>query len=128
VPETDGWDVTWLGDEIGYLGGTAFPTWAGNSVLTGHATNANGGKGPFAALGTLRWGDQIVIHAFGQQYVYEVRTVNRLINPKDTSVVKKHEDLPWVTLITCNGYDEKTDTYRWRTAVRAVQISVVDEK
>jgi hypothetical protein len=31
-------------------------------------------------------------------------------------------------LITCNGYDEKTGTYRWRTAVRAVQISVVDEK
>ena len=128
VPEAQGWDVSWLGNEIGYLSGTAFPTWAGNSVLTGHATNANGGKGPFAALEKLRWGDQIVIHAFGQEYVYEVRSVNRMTNPKDTSALNKHEDLPWVTLITCNGYDEKTGTYRWRTVVRAVQIRVVDEE
>jgi hypothetical protein len=33
-----------------------------------------------------------------------------------------------VTLISCNGYDEKTGTYRWRTVVRAVQIRVVDEE
>ncbi len=126
VPESEGWDVTWLGDQIGYLGGTAFPTWAGNSVLTGHATDANGGSGPFARLGSLIWGDKIVIHAFGQDYIYEVRSVNRWTDPKDVSVLSKHEELPWLTLITCNGYDEKTGTYRWRTVVRAVQMKVVD--
>ena len=126
VPESAGWDVTWLGDQIGYLGGTAFPTWAGNSVLTGHATDANGGSGPFARLGSLIWGDKIVIHAFGQDYIYEVRSVNRWTDPKDVSVLSKHEELPWLTLITCNGYDEKTGTYRWRTVVRAVQMKVVD--
>ena len=31
VPGPD-WDVTWLGSQIGYLQGTAFPTWNGNSV------------------------------------------------------------------------------------------------
>ncbi len=126
VPESEGWDVTWLGDQVGYLGGTAFPTWAGNSVLTGHATDANGGSGPFARLGSLTWGDKIVIHAFGQDYIYEVRSVNRWTDPKDVSVLSKHEELPWLTLITCNGYDEKTGTYRWRTVVRAVQMKVVD--
>jgi LPXTG-site transpeptidase (sortase) family protein len=128
VPRTTGWDVTWLGNQVGYLNGTAFPTWAGNSVLTGHATNANGGNGPFANLGNLKWGDQIIIHAFGQEYIYEVRTVNRWTNPKDTDVLTRHEDLPWLTLITCNGYDEETGTYRWRTVVRAVQIKVTDQE
>ena len=108
VPRSEqSWDVSWLGEQIGYLGGTAFPTWAGNSVLTGHATNANGQDGPFARLGSLGWGDQIVIRAFGQAYIYEVRSVNRWTNPKDVAILTKHEDLPWVTLVTCSGYDEK---------------------
>ena len=128
VPERDGWEVSWLGDQIGYLNGTAYPTWAGNSVLTGHVTNSNGDPGPFAELGTLKWGDRVIIHAFGQDYIYEVRSVNRWTDPKDTRMLEKHEELPWVTLITCTGYDEKTGTYRWRTVVRAVQIRVVDGK
>jgi hypothetical protein len=31
-----GWDLTWLGEQAGYLEGTAFPSWAGNSAITGH--------------------------------------------------------------------------------------------
>jgi hypothetical protein len=30
------WDVTWLGDSVGYLPGTAFPTWSGNTAIAGH--------------------------------------------------------------------------------------------
>ena len=124
IPKQDGWDVSWLGDQIGYLNGTAYPTWAGNSVLTGHVTNSNGDPGPFAQLGTLKWGDRIIIHAFGQEYIYEIRSVYRWTDPKDTRILEKHEELPWVTMITCTGYDEKTGTYRWRTVVRAVQIRI----
>ena len=37
VPQTeDGWDLSWLSSEVGWLQGTAFPTWAGNSALTAH--------------------------------------------------------------------------------------------
>lgn len=38
VPQGDQtWDVTWLGDSmVGWLEGTAFPTRAGSSILTGH--------------------------------------------------------------------------------------------
>ena len=125
VPQSDtGWDVSWLGNDVGYLQGTAFPTWAGNSVLTGHVTGADGQPGILADLGTLGWGDQIIVHAFGQKYIYEVRTVNLWSSPDSTRVIGKHEELPWLTLITCRGYDEKSDEYRWRTVVRAVQVSV----
>ena len=125
VPQTkDNWDISWLGGAAGWLSGSAFPTWDGNSVLTGHVYDANGQPGPFVNLGTLKWGDRIVIHAWDQDYVYEVRTVNDMVTPTDTRFLTKHEELPWLTLVTCKGYDEKSDTYRWRTVVRAVQIEV----
>mgnify|MGYP000073678406 CR=1 FL=1 len=74
VPFEDGWcDVTWLGKGVGWLHGTAFPSWTDNSVLTGHVYTADGLPGPFINLNRLKWGDQIIIHAFGQKYVYEVR-------------------------------------------------------
>jgi LPXTG-site transpeptidase (sortase) family protein len=122
-----GWDVSWLGNSIGYLSGTAFPTWAGNSVLTGHVYNADGQPGPFVHLDRLKWGQQMVIQAWGQQYIYEVRSVETRVSPSNTSALTKHEAYPWLTLITCQGYDEKTDSYRWRTVVRAVLVKVQDQ-
>jgi hypothetical protein len=35
-----------------------------------------------------------------------------------------HEELPWLTLITCQGYDEVSHGYEFRTVVRAVQVKV----
>jgi len=123
VPGPD-WNVTWLGSSIGYLEGTAFPTWNGNSALTGHVTDANGKPGPFADLSSLKWGDTVIIHAWGQDYYYEVRTVDRQASPDSTALLMKHEESPWLTLITCSGYDEESDSYRWRTVVRAVLVEV----
>ncbi len=126
VPFKDGrWDVTWLGNQAGYLNGTAFPTWKGNSVLTAHVYDANGKPGPFVNLSTLRWGDRIIIHAFGQKYIYEVRTVKQ-IDPDDTSILA-HKDESWITLITCKEYNEATNTYLSRIAVQAVLIRVETE-
>ncbi len=123
VPETaEGWDVTWLWDNAGYLQGTAFPTWEGNTAITGHVTLPSGLPGPFAKLGTLSWGDEIVINFFGMRYIYSVREV-RWVRPGDTSTLG-HEELDWVTLITCSGYDGQSGAYLWRTVVRAVLINV----
>jgi LPXTG-site transpeptidase (sortase) family protein len=123
VPVTDnGWDVTWLGSQAGYLQGTAFPTWSGNSVLTGHVYLPNGLPGPFVKLGALKYGDRIVVNAFGSRYIYEVRSV-AAVGPDDLSPLR-HEDRPWLTLITCRQYDEGSDSYRYRTVVRAVLIEV----
>jgi sortase (surface protein transpeptidase) len=65
----------------------------------------------------------VIVHAWGAQYVYEVREVLQ-VAPGDTSSVIKHKDLPWVTLVTCRGYDEATDSYKYRVAVAAVLMEV----
>jgi len=122
-PVGAGWDLSWLGDNIGWLSGTAFPTWDGNTVLTAHTYNANGMPGPFLGLESLGWGDQIHINAFGQRFTYEVRSVS-FVYPDNTSHIEKHEEYDWITLITCFGYDELTDAYRWRTITRAVLVEV----
>jgi LPXTG-site transpeptidase (sortase) family protein len=128
VPSTkSGWDVTWLGKNAGWLNGSAFPTWNGNSVLTGHVWDALNRPGPFAQLKSLKYGDQIKIHAFGQVYTYEIRA-SQAISPTSLSTVFKHEEKSWITLVTCEDYKELSKTYSYRRMVRAVLISVDKEK
>jgi LPXTG-site transpeptidase (sortase) family protein len=123
VPKGDtGWDVRWISREAGWLEGTSFPTWDGNSGLAGHAVLPDGTPGPFADLHSLRWGDQVIVHLWGQRYIYEVRE-NTAVDPNVLKVLR-HEDLSWVTLITCQGYDEINGKYRYRRVVRAVMVDV----
>lgn len=117
------WDVTWLGNRAGWLNGTTFPTHAGNSAITGHVYGANGRTGPFAALSTLKYGDRVIVHGWRQQYIYEVRTVSR-ISPDNVKAVTRHEELPWLSLVTCRGYDADTGKYLQRVLVRAVQVEI----
>jgi LPXTG-site transpeptidase (sortase) family protein len=119
-----GWDLTWLGRDVGWLQGSAYPTWNGNSVLTGHVTNADGGPGIFVDLGKMRWGEQVIIHLKEQNYIYEVREVLEKIDPDDMELMMLHKESPWLTLVTCQGYDPLTNTYRYRTLVRAALIKV----
>jgi LPXTG-site transpeptidase (sortase) family protein len=126
VPVVDNsWDVSWLGNRAGWLESTAFPTSDGNSLITGHVYMPNGKPGPFVYLRNLKWGDQVIIHSHGQSYVYQVRQVKDVL-PTDKSAFK-HEDLPWVTLVTCRGYNPSTNTYAQRTIVRAVLVSVTSD-
>lgn len=118
----EGWDLTWLGSQAGYLEGTAFPTWPGNTVLTGHAYLQDGRPGPFARLESLRYGDTVVIHAWGQRYIYAVRSLQE-VSPQDLSAFR-HEELDWLTLITCKGWEESTNRYRSRIVVRAVLLRI----
>jgi len=96
-------------------------------VLTGHVTDAQGGPGPFAHLGELRYGDTIVVHLAGQRYEFRVRA-KRLVQPNQARFALWHlEGYPYLTLITCRGFDPATETYRWRWVVRAVLVSVTPE-
>jgi LPXTG-site transpeptidase (sortase) family protein len=122
----DGWALDWLGRDLGYLHGTAFPGWAGNSVLTGHVYLPDGSPGPFAGLKNLRYDEKVVLHSYGQRYTYAVRSVTQ-IDLNDVESVFAHEDLSWLTLVTCQDFDEQTNEYRARLLVRAVLISVEDE-
>ena len=124
VPQVGGkWDVSWLGKDAGWLNGSAFPTWKGNSVLTGHVYDAFGKPGPFHSLNTLWWGDKVIVHAGGGEYVYEVRTVTQ-VSPDNAAAMLKHEELPWLTLVTCRGYDKASNFYKYRVLVRAVLVEV----
>jgi LPXTG-site transpeptidase (sortase) family protein len=125
VPQTSkGWDVTWLGTaEVGWLNGTAFPTWEGNTVLTGHVTDASGNLGPFAQLKTLKYGDEIVLQAYGETHRYQVQE-NKLVVPANTQVITEHKDQSWITLITCEYYYEETGEYLYRRVIRAALVEV----
>ncbi|NMC45500.1 MAG: class F sortase [Chloroflexi bacterium] len=125
IPQMDdgNWDLTWLSDQAGWLNGTAFPTWAGNSVLTGHLYLPDGNPGPFIDLKALHWGDLIEVQAYGQTYVYEVREIHH-VDSADTTLITAHEEYPWLTLLTCEQYDEQTNTYHQRLVVRAVQVEI----
>ncbi len=128
VPMTqNGWDVTWLGKNIGYLNGTAFPTWKGNSVLTAHVWDANNKPGPFLLLKNLKYGDRIHIRAWGMIYIYEVRASQALI-PSDFATVLKHEESAWLTLLTCENYSGKDQIYHSRRMVRAILIKAVSSQ
>ena len=116
------WDVSWLQNQVGWLHGTAYPTWKGNSVLTTHVTNADGKPGTFSQLKALGVGEYLFISSSGYRYTYKVVS-NEYVQPTDSSVMK-HEEKSYLTLITCDTYDEKTSTYLRRVAVRAVLVDV----
>lgn len=120
------WDVTWLGKRIGYLEGTAFPSLPGNSALTGHVYTSDGLPGPFYGLQGMKWGDKIILHAWGLAYKYEVRG-SAYVPAHDFSPLR-HENASRMTLITCSGYDARTGTYSQRLAVQAVLINVTTDR
>lgn len=119
------WDVTWLQNQVGWLNGTAYPTWTGNSVLMAHTVNAIGEPSVFSRLKDLNSGEYIFVYDKGYRYTYKVLS-NKSVKPNDISVLR-HEEEAHLTLITCDMYDEKTETYLRRIAVRAVLIDVVAE-
>jgi LPXTG-site transpeptidase (sortase) family protein len=118
----NGWDVSWLGESAGYLYGTAFPTLTGNTALTAHVWGADNQPGPFAGLEALLHGDQFTISAWGATYTYEVRS-NALYSPNSLRPLAQ-EEYDWVTLITCQFFDEDSGSYSFRRAVRAVLVLV----
>jgi len=116
------WDVTWLHDQAGWLSGTAFPSYAGNSVVTAHVYLPSGLPGPFVDLEQMDWDDTIIVHAFGYRYIYKVRS-NQIIDPENSRATR-HEEYSWLTLLTCKGYNESRDAYNFRILVRAVLVEV----
>ncbi len=123
----EGWDVTWLGDDAGWLNGTAFPTGPGNSVITGHVWDAYNQPGIFYDLKKLVYGDVIKVHAFGQVCTTEARESKR-ITPKNISAAVQHEEKAWLTRVTCEEYRVLFKTYNYRRIVRAVLVDIQAEK
>ncbi len=85
--------------------------------------DANNQPGVFANLKTLTYDDRIQINAQGSTYSYAVRE-NRLITKHNMDAVFKHEELDWITLVTCEDYDPASGEYLFRRMVRAVLVRV----
>ncbi len=125
VPQAEnGWDLNWLGKDAGYLNGTAFPTWLGNTVLTGHVWNADNTPGAFAGLRKLQPDDLVKIVAWGQVYTYKV-TESRNIWPEQSNVLFQHvSDASTITLMTCELFNPFTRGYTFRRIVRTVFVGI----
>jgi LPXTG-site transpeptidase (sortase) family protein len=119
--EGNGWDLSWLGDTVGHLQGTAYPLWLGNTVISGHVTLPGGNPGPFSEIQKLKQGDILIIHSSGITYIYEVQHVYQT-SPSNLNVLKRSYDHDWLTLITCSRYDSQEKTYQSRTIVVAVRV------
>jgi LPXTG-site transpeptidase (sortase) family protein len=59
--------------------------------------------------------------------VYEVRE-SSLISPRSIKTLFKSEEDAWLTLVTCENFNEKTNKFTHRRMIRAVLISVIPEK
>lgn len=121
---SESWNVNWLGAKVGWLAGSAFPGWVGNSVLTGHNVDSSGKPGVFAKLSQLKYGDSFSITAYGETHTYIVRE-NKPILPEAISTAFVHkEKTSWITLLTCEGYNPVTNSYSLRRLVRAELVSI----
>lgn len=124
IPVTDGeWDVTWLGQHAGYLEGSAYPLYDGNTILTAHVWDAYNNPGPFFGLKDLKYGDRFTIEAFGKTYTYEIRESDQILE-SDVAQMMVRKEGNWITLMTCEAYDEGEDKYTYRRMVRGVLIDI----
>jgi LPXTG-site transpeptidase (sortase) family protein len=124
--QKNGWDISWLQNEVGWLNGTAYPTWKGNSVLTAHVVNADGKPGLFYNLKALGVGEFVYLYNAGYRYTYQVVS-NSFVRQDDSSLMK-HEDKQYLTLFTCDTYDVATGKYLRYVEVRAVLVDVRQER
>ncbi|MEJ2448096.1 MAG: hypothetical protein P8Y37_09190 [Anaerolineales bacterium] len=76
-------------------------------------------------MSTCRVVYQAPLCAYGQQYVFQVRS-NDLIHFDDPGAIR-HEEYPWLTLITCKGYNESRGAYDYRVRVRAILMDVLPD-
>lgn len=120
-PDSDGWNLSTLGQYAGHLQGTPNIGQGGNAVLAGHVELKDGSAGPFARLNALNPGDRILILSddpkkpIVMQYLV---TVVKTVDPNAIDEIRSHghEEL---TLVTCEDWDPKVRSYQKRVVVHA---------
>ncbi len=116
----DGWDVTSLGQKVGYLQGTARPGSDRHVVLVGHVELRDGTPGVFAKLDELILGDMVILYAGEREIRYTVTQVLEI--EEDNVTVISEADDQLLTLITCAEYDFLSNRYQKRVVVRAKKV------
>jgi LPXTG-site transpeptidase (sortase) family protein len=123
VPLMDGtWDISNLGQEVGWLETSSQPNLGGNTVLIGHLNLIGGAVGPFADLNQLAPGMEIVVSADGIDYHYMITQMN--ITGEANISAQSQTDSPRLTLITCYrpSWDVTSQSYRRRLIVVAEPV------
>ncbi len=92
-------------ENLAHLPGSALPGEKGNVFITGHSMLPNlaskDSTAFFAKLPTVKKGDEIIVEAVGQRYVYTV-TELKIVDPKDISVVYPPDSNGrYLSLMTC---------------------------
>jgi LPXTG-site transpeptidase (sortase) family protein len=90
---------------LAHLPGSALPGEKGNVFITGHSMLPNFApketKAFFAKLPNVKKGDEIIVEALGQTYIYTV-TELKIVDPKDISVVYPPDSNGrYISLMTC---------------------------
>ena len=116
------WDASWLQNQAGWLEETAYPTWSGNSVISGHVVGADGKPGVFYRLKYVVKGAYVYVYNSGYLYTYQVIS-KEVVQPHSVGVLE-HADEPMLTLLTCDQYDIKTGAYKHWVMVKAVLVDV----
>lgn len=92
-------------ENLAHLPGSALPGEKGNAFITGHSMLPNlapkGTKAFFAKLPDVKKGDEIIVDALGQRYVYKVIAL-KIVDPKDISVILPPDpNGRYISLMTC---------------------------
>jgi LPXTG-site transpeptidase (sortase) family protein len=120
--ENETWDVSELGLDIAWLGGTSSPGLGSNTVLAGHVTTVYQGNGPFRYLARLQAGDLVQVYTEWNIYTYAVRE-QMVVKSNDSRVVGATEEAQ-LTLITCTGWNDDDRGYTSRRTVFADLVGV----
>jgi sortase A len=112
------WDMEQITHQVAHLQGTANPGDSNNVVLGGHYTLPDRSPGPFAELGNLEMGDQVLVYSDdGKVYVYKVGSM-KAVEVIAVEVASPTSD-PTLTLITCHNWDPGEGIYQDRLVVVA---------
>jgi LPXTG-site transpeptidase (sortase) family protein len=110
------WKVDHLGTKwVGHLEGTASPGDPSNVVLAAHVTTAHKVYGPFAGMGRVQPGDEIILYVGDEAFTYIV-DFRRLVERSDVNVTYP-TPAGQVTLITCNNWSDEQQSYQQRLVV-----------
>lgn len=92
-------------ESLAHLPGSALPGEKGNAFITGHSMLPNlalkESKAFFAKLPEVKKGDEIIVDALGQRYVYKV-TELKIVEPNDISAIMPPDSTGrYISLMTC---------------------------
>ncbi|HVN52935.1 MAG TPA: class F sortase [Anaerolineaceae bacterium] len=111
------WDISNLGENVGWLQNTPALQLGENSVIVGHLDLVSGAAGPFAHLGHIAQGDEIQVSLGNRLFIY--RVVEKFVVADSARFVTWTKFPSQLTLITCywNSWDPDLMAYRKRLVI-----------